>query len=88
MIQTGHPKLPEMRHQDEAGSPTTKLPGSAACTGLFPTRDRSAMTSKPGSMVTLRPTPTGRIGRLQPVAGDIRLMILVSEPIIDVTCGF
>ena len=54
--ESGHAECTEKRRQDEAGSPMTTLPESVACTGTLPSRDRSAMTRTPTSMITPRPT--------------------------------
>ncbi len=68
MIQTGHLKRREKHRQDDAGSPTTMLPGTAACTATHATRDRAALARPPTSMISRRPTPTGRNRPFEPVA--------------------
>lgn len=73
--ETGHPKRLVKRRQEEVGSPTTTLPGRAACIGTLATHDGLAMTSTPTSMITLGPTPAGRnrpvsAGCQRPLCGD------------------
>jgi hypothetical protein len=58
--QTGHPRRSEKHRQDEGGSSTSMLPGRAACTATHATRDRTALAKPPTSMISRRPTPTGR----------------------------
>ena len=58
--ETGHPRRPEKRRQDEAGSPTTALPGKNACIATHATRARSTLTKSPTSMISRRPKLTGR----------------------------
>ena len=58
--ETGHLKRREQHRQNDAGSPTTMLPGRAACTATHATRDRAALARPPTSMISRRPTPTGR----------------------------